>query len=366
MREGLIALTEFQMAMPKIQLTQDESLERLSQMHAGHASKERKLVVAQLVKRYGIKSTKIMTRRFESVDIGEKDATIEDRARFFLSRSKEVFAELYEASSQAPNHIVHVTCTGYVSPSAAQDYVSSKMIKQKAGVTHAYHMGCYAALPAIRIAEGLVTAEIFRGDDAFSVDIVHNEMCALHMNTANSSPEQLVVQSLFADGHMKYSVKTTKFVKTGFEVLAIREEIVPDSQDDMTWIPSHGGMRMTLSREVPTKISSVLRPFLISLCDQAGISLAETLKSATFAIHPGGPKIIESVQELLELADWQVEPSKEVLRHRGNMSSATLPHVWHSILKSPVADRHSVVSLAFGPGLTVFGSVFNVMKRTGA
>ncbi len=362
MRGGLIAITDFQMALPKLELSQNESLERLVRLHTEHAPEDRKVSIAPLVKRYGVKPPKISTRRFESVDIGEKNATIEDRARFFLHRSREVFGEFYPDSMKPPAHIIHVTCTGYVSPSSAQEYASQTNAPVE--VTHAYHMGCYAALPAIRIAEGLVAAQSARGNRKFNVDVIHNEMCALHMNTANSSPEQLVVQSLFADGHMKYSVTNLEESNArGFEVITIREQIVPDTQDAMTWVPSDHGMRMTLSREVPSKIASALRPFLISLCHQAGVSLPEILKTATFAVHPGGPKIIESVQEILELRDDQVEASKAILRDRGNMSSATLPHVWKAILDAKPVDKYPVISLAFGPGLTIFGSVFKVIQR---
>jgi len=61
-------------------------------------------------------------------------------------------------------------------------------------VIHAYHMSCYASLPTIRLAAGLVATGKSR------VDIVHTEMCTLHMDPSQHLPEQLVVQTLFADG----------------------------------------------------------------------------------------------------------------------------------------------------------------------
>jgi predicted naringenin-chalcone synthase len=314
-----------------------------------------------------VKPPKISFRRFESIDIGETKATIEDRAVFFHSRAKEVFQELYaENFAKPPEHLIHVSCTGYVSPSAAQDLVNEKKWSGTTAVSHAYHMGCYAALPAVRMAEGFMAAWSARGYRSNRVDIVHNEMCALHMNTLNSSPEQLVVQTLFADGHMKYSAKHPALVNHGFELLALREEIVPDSQSDMTWMPADGGMRMTLSRDVPIKIASVLRPFLLAMINESGLSLSEVLKTATFAVHPGGPKIIESVQEILELSEAQVQASKAILSERGNMSSATLPHIWDRLLNmhhAAPAHGHHVISLAFGPGLTVFGSIFRTIDR---
>jgi prepilin-type processing-associated H-X9-DG protein len=80
--------------------------------------------------------------------------------------------------------------------------------KEKTAITHAYHMGCYASLPAVRIAHALVQSEKVE-NPSFLVDIVHNEMCSLHMNPSSHSPEQMVVQTLFADGHVKYSLSVT-------------------------------------------------------------------------------------------------------------------------------------------------------------
>lgn len=93
-------------------------------------------------------------------------------------------------------------------------------------------MGCYAALPAVRMAEGFCAVKNKQ------VDIIHTEMCGLHMDTSDNSPEQLVVQSLFADGHIKYSAIAAKNVNHGFRVKNIREQIIENSQGDMSWIPA--------------------------------------------------------------------------------------------------------------------------------
>lgn len=66
--------------------------------------------------------------------------------------------------------------TGYLSPSAAQLLVVEKGWQQRTRVTHAYHMGCYAALPAIRIGSGFLTSTTHLG---YRVDIAHTEL--LHL-----------------------------------------------------------------------------------------------------------------------------------------------------------------------------------------
>lgn len=274
-------------------------------------------------------------------------ASIEERNLYFGEKAQIVFSKLYE--KRTPDHVVHVTCTGYISPSPAQVYFSKK--HQQTAITHAYHMGCYASLPAVRMAMGLSLSE------EKNIDIVHTEMCSLHLNSGSHTPEQMVVQTLFADGHIKYCVgKSDK----GLRILNVHEQIIPDTEEDMTWIPSSFGMKMTLSREVPFKIRDSLPEFIHDLCERAGVKKEEVLANGIFAIHPGGPKIIEAVQKKLELRDDQVKQSQKILFERGNMSSATLPHVWHEIMKSAPSNGTKILSLAFGPGLTIFGSIFEV------
>jgi len=79
---------------------------------------------------------------------------------------------------------------------------------------------------------------------------------------------------------------------------------------------------------------------------------------ALFAIHPGGPRIIDELAELLGLRPGQVQVSNRILRDYGNMSSATLPHVWKAMLEDEaVPDGTLIVSLASAPGLTVSGAI---------
>ena len=163
---------------------------------------------------------------------------------------------------------------------------------------------------------------------------------------------------LFADGHVKYSLAPAGSLKRGFRLLDVCEQIIPDSASDMTWDLDHWGFRMGLSREVPQKIGAEIRSFVQRLAAQCGCELGNLLREAQFAIHPGGPKIIDSVQELLELRDAQTAQAKKVLLTRGNMSSATLPHVWMAMEADGLEPGTKVVSLAFGPGLTIFGAIF--------
>ncbi len=379
-------LSHFKSARPAYEATQAEVLEWLAALHtqAEHARSpdagafdaeafHRRL--RKLLYRYGCSPEKIATRGYEITDGNHKDwadmpiydvvrrpegAGSHARTEVYARAAEAAISRLYADDDTPPRDLVHVTCTGYASPSAAQKLVGRRGWGDRTRVTHAYHMGCYASLPAIRIAAGFLA----RGGSEGALtrtDIVHSEVCTLHLRPADHSPEQLVVQSLFADGHIRYAVGCGDGgpdAEPSLAVLSTHEEILPDSEGAMAWMASDHGMYMTLSREVPGRIAQAARGFVSRLFGDAGFHFGEHAAAAIFAIHPGGPKVIDVVQQALELSEAQVVASRDVLLRCGNMSSATLPHIWMNILAAAdIPAGTLVVSLAFGPGLTVAGAL---------
>ncbi|HEX2873114.1 MAG TPA: 3-oxoacyl-[acyl-carrier-protein] synthase III C-terminal domain-containing protein [Polyangiaceae bacterium] len=384
----MLALSNFRARRPRHRATQLETLEWLAQAHtraeAGLVAQQGKSFdnaaflewMRRRLRRFGCSSEQITTRGYEIDDCSHVDwrdmevydlserpngAGMRARSKVFGRVANAAFDELFTEVDSAPQHLIHVTCTGYESPSAAQMLVARKGWGRETRVTHAYHMGCYAALPALRTAAGFCSYhDSGERSRPSRVDIVHTELCSLHMHPLRHDPEQLVVQSLFADGCISYSVSAGGRAAAGGPALAVvsmDEWIVPDSANSMAWFCADFGMEMVLARDVPEKITASLSGFVSSLLAKAGQPEA-ALESALFAIHPGGPKIVDQIAATLKLSEAQIAFSRAVLREHGNMSSATLPHIWQRIVEAPeVTTDQLVVSLAFGPGLTLSGAV---------
>jgi predicted naringenin-chalcone synthase len=374
----VVRLGGFVATPPRYQIAQDRSLAWLADAHAAAetvigeldaaASEGFATRIGRVLARCGCPPDQIATRGHSVADVdagrgGFADGILYDVARHPHGRSTgyrmRLYAELidayftaaYAGDGEPPDDLVHVTCTGYVSPSGAQKLVAARGWGARTRVTHAYHMGCYAAVPAIRIAAGFTAVGSRR------VDIVHTELCSLHLDPADHSVEQLVVQSLFADGLIRYGM-TADDRGPGLELIGAYEQVVPDTADAMTWIVADRGMEMTLARSVPDRVAGAVRGFVLELYRRAGKDLA-ALPRCVFAVHPGGPKILDGVQCALELEPAQLATSRAVLRDHGNMSSATLPHIWMRLLADPaVAPGTLIPSLAFGPGLTLCGALF--------
>ena len=225
-------------------------------------------------------------------------------------------------------------------------------------------MGCAGAFPALRMGSGFLGTKDFYGEKN-RVDIVHTELVSLHAAApaVTDGLEALVIQSLFGDGVIKYSLlpEKSQLPAPGMRILSFYEKVLPDSLQDMTWRMFPERFRMTLTNRVPTIIASAVKQFSQKLCEIAGISLDEHKENMIFAIHPGGPKIIELVQIELNLSQEQVQPSMDILRDYGNMSSATLPHIWQRILNSSaIKSGTKIISIGFGPGLTAHGMLSEV------
>jgi predicted naringenin-chalcone synthase len=166
--------------------------------------------------------------------------------------------------------------------------------------------------------------------------------------------------TLFSDGFIKYSAFTEKEVKRrhlkGLKVLAIKEHLLPKSLDAMTWNLGQYNFDMTLSLQVPYMIRDITKPFVVSLLKQIGKDFDREKDNLVYAIHPGGPLIVKKVCEELELSEKQVQLSNKVFYENGNISSATIPYIFHEIINSDdIPDGAIVLSMAFGPGLTVSG-----------
>jgi predicted naringenin-chalcone synthase len=378
MSEPAILLHDFQRQDPGHRADQGAILEWLAAAHAqaelaahpqaeeaGRAETRRRM--RRLVLRFGCSTDRIAARdsalddfthtdwermRIFQLDRFPAGKPCGERTRWFAETAGAAFERFYPGPADPPDALIHVTCTGYAAPSAAQRLVAGRGWGRATEVLHAYHMGCYAALPAVRMAAGLLA----RGKGR--VDLVHTELCTLHLDPTRHDPEQLVVQTLFADGLIRYQAVPAGRAGPGLELVATREELLADSADAMTWVVDDAGMGMTLSRRVPDRIGAALGPFLDRLGAPRGLDGRRLAAEARFAIHPGGPRIVDELAGLLDLAPDQVAASNAVLREHGNMSSATLPHVWKALAEDPAVRPGSlVVALAFGPGLTLSGAI---------
>jgi alkylresorcinol/alkylpyrone synthase len=301
---------------------------------------------------------------FENILQEPNGPSLDRRMAQFETVALEVFRKWYHNKSKAPDDVIHVTCSGYVAPSPAQRFVAEKEWYSTA-VTHSYHMGCYGAFPAIRNAVGLLAPSVLALPEGKTrVDVVHTEYLSQHVATLKDEPGDIIDMTLFGDGFIGYSAypedlfRCSPKLGRGLRVLGCHEQLIPNTADEMTWKLGPHQFDMYLSKRVPLLIRESVAGFVRNLCGRAGISFDQIKDKMIFAIHPGGPKILDHTRDVLGLSEDQVSHSRRVFFELGNMSSATVPHILMDLARdSAVPVGTVIVAMGFGPGLTATGAV---------
>ena len=384
--EGYI--TNFRLATPSFTTQQTDLAEWMTQAYlvaasASNRERCRELTedsMRRMVERYGCGPRHIEMRGHELPDFTHfhwedmmayplrthpHGVAIDARHQLYNELVLKRCKELLPDPSLLDHEILHVTCTGYVAPSPLQRYLCEVGSQCLSTITPVYHMGCYAALPATRLANSLRSLHTSESETNSGATVVHTELCSLHFDPLETDPEKIVIQSLFADGLISYRVcGRGEIQECALRVMAWHEEQVPDSMHSITWIPGGWGMLMGLRREVPDQILGKVHSALENLLKKAGKSFDKLNSDVVWAIHPGGPRILDCLQNVLGIRDHQIRASREVLRSRGNMSSATIPHIWDCILKdkSSYPSGTKVISIAFGPGITISMNISEVVR----
>lgn len=241
-------------------------------------------------------------------------------------------------------HLVTVSCTGFYAPGCDATLIRALELPRDVARTHVGFMGCHGALNGLRVARGFVGA-----DPAAVVLVCAVELCSLH-HQYGWDADKIVANALFADGAAATVAVSgeTPARPDSYRVIASGSTLIEDSDDAMSWRVGNQGFAMTLSPRVPDLIGQHLRPWIESWLARHGLGLDSV---ASWAVHPGGPRILSAVGETLDLEPSRLQVSQGVLTELGNMSSPTILFILDRLRRAGAG--RPCVALAFGPGLAV-------------
>lgn len=237
--------------------------------------------------------------------------------------------------------LVTVSCTGFAAPGVDLALIDALGLPAAVGRTAIGFMGCHGALNGLRVADALARA--VPGEPVLLCCV---ELCTLHFQYGYELG-RIVSNALFADGAAAAVVTHDAGADASSpRLLAQASTVLPDSADEMTWRIGDHGFEMTLSPRVPEWVARHVGPWLSGWLETHGLAAGEV---AGWAIHPGGPKVIDAVADALALPPGAADASRGVLADHGNMSSPTVLFILERLRAQAV--RGPVVVMAFGPGL---------------
>jgi alpha-pyrone synthase len=243
-------------------------------------------------------------------------------------------------------HLIVVCCTGMYAPGLDIDLVKKLGLKSSVQRTAINFMGCYAAFNAIKIANAFCT-----NDPSAKVLIVATELCSLHFQREGTD-DNLVANALFGDGSASLLIESRSESQLQLQLESFHSDLSENGEQFMAWTVGDLGFEMKLSAYVPEIIRGGIAALTNSLLEKISRKFSDIKH---FAIHPGGKKILEAIEQELGISKEQNRSAYEVLEKFGNMSSPTVLFVLKDLiakLNEKNKGEH-ILSFAFGPGLTL-------------
>lgn len=300
---------------------------------------------SRVFKRYSVidvlngQGNKIYPERGIHIDTKERNELYREYA---FPLGLEAARKVIDNGDQSITHIITVSCTGAVTPGLEQ-FISKKMnLRPDIKRLGLNLMGCYAGVTALRTA-----FEICQANSINKVLVVCCEIASLNMQ--NEDIESLVAASLFGDGAGALLVESGE-ESTGFGLTLLDSltYFIPNSEGEMTWQVGTKGFELHLSKLISNLISRDISQIAKKLLRNL---MPIELSDIKWIIHPGGPAILDKIEENLGLKTEALHETRCALATGGNCSSATVITI---LSDTCMCNEWSgpLGIMAFGPGLT--------------
>ncbi|REL29067.1 type III polyketide synthase [Rhodohalobacter sp. SW132] len=361
-----VYIHNIEQSVPPHQYRQEELRDRMKEIVDGDEKETR--LLHHIYNRSGIKTRHSVVDDFKKEGAfklffngqGSSPGT-QSRNDVYIEQGKKLFVDVAQKliagsdfSAGDITHLITVSCTGFYSPGPDFDIIKSLGLSPETERYNLGFMGCYAALPALKLAHRICSA-----DPDANIMVVSVELCTLHFQSAPVT-DNLISASVFADGGAGAIVSSQKPKKENFyRIDNFASLITPEGEKDMAWSIGDNGFNMVLSSYVPSILSSGIQPFMESVFKKHKLSVDQI---DLWGVHPGGRAILDSFSKTLDLPKDSLQASRSVLSDYGNMSSATVLFVLRELLENNHSDEpQTAMAVAFGPGITIESALLTRM-----
>lgn len=237
--------------------------------------------------------------------------------------------------------IVVASTTGIATPSLDALLMERMSFRRDVARLPIFGLGCAGGVLGLARA-----ARLARAAPEERILFMVVEPCALTFCRSDFSKSNMVATALFGDGA---SAAVIGCSGDGPAITVAGEHTWPGSLDVMGWGVGDDGLRVIFSRDIPSIIRERFRPALDAFLARHGFALADIDE---WVCHPGGAKVLDALEDVLECQRGTLVHSRSVLRDYGNMSAVSVMFVLERVLANGGIGRRALMT-ALGPGFTV-------------
>jgi len=238
--------------------------------------------------------------------------------------------------------IYFVTVTGVATPSIDARLVNLIGLPARVKRVPIFGLGCLAGAAGVARA-----ADYLKGHPTEVAVLLSVELCSLTLQREDLSVPNLIASGLFGDGAAAVVLVGGDRESSGPRVVDSRSAFYPGTEEVMGWEVSERGFKVVLSAEVPEMVRRHLRRDVDAFLAEHGLERGDI---SAWISHPGGPKVLEAMEEALDLPREAFAGAWRTLQEVGNMSSTSVLMVLEESLGSPPPPGSWGLMSAMGPG----------------
>ncbi|MEU3226135.1 3-oxoacyl-[acyl-carrier-protein] synthase III C-terminal domain-containing protein [Streptomyces sp. NPDC006976] len=240
--------------------------------------------------------------------------------------------------------LMFTSVTGVAAPSVDARLVGRLGLRPDVKRLPVFGLGCVAGAAGVaRLHDYLLG----RPEDV--AVLLSVELCSLTFQRRDATPANLVATALFGDGAAAVvALGAGRGPGDGPEVVATRSRMYPDTEHVMGWDIRDSGFKVLLDPGVPDVVRRYLADDVRGFLAEHGLKPKDV---AHWVCHPGGPKVLEAVSDVLSLPEGALDVTWRSLAEVGNLSSSSVLHVLRDTLEQRRPERGSPgLLMAMGPG----------------
>jgi len=242
-----------------------------------------------------------------------------------------------------PDAIFFVSVTGVATPSIDARLINRLGLAPRIKRNPIFGLGCVAGAAGISRAADYVKAY----PDHVAI-LLSVELCSLTLQRKDFSIANVISSGLFGDGAAAVVVAGAERGLSGPRVVATQSIFYPNSERVMGWDISENGFQVVLSPEVPEVVRKFLRRDVDAFLGERGLSVSDI---GSWVAHPGGPKVLQAMEESLDLENGELDVTWRSLREVGNLSSTSVLLVLQETMAEHRPEPGTLgMLLALGPG----------------
>lgn len=267
----------------------------------------------------------------------------------------EIVGNIFKKTAIKPQEIdflVSTSCTGLMSPSINSHLINE--FEMRSDVVHipVAQVGCSGGTSGIIYLNHLLASK--PNSKALMLNLEFNSN-TLQYNNYNL--DNIIGTAIFADG-IACSLFENSTKAGPFKIVDVFSHHFHNSIDILRYDLGTTGFTLKMSKELPVFVAKNYLKTANNFLAKHQLSLQDM---DHVLVHPGGIRILESVEKIIQEMGKNLNSSIKVMQNYGNMSSATIMFILQDVIEGKIKNGEKILMASFGPGFVANFILFEVV-----